>query len=118
MNPTFGAQLDAENVEPGSRLTGRVGWSLPKPPKSVKIHLFWQTSGKGTEDIEIVDKKSWEHPTAQGLEPFAFDLPIEPYSFSGRLITVRWGVETVIGNQTHTAFFTMAPGGDEIHLGK
>lgn len=113
----LGVKIEADRYEPGGKLSGQVGWSLDPAPRRIEVNLFWQTSGKGTEDLEVVDTFTLDRPAAQGLEPFEFTLPIMPYSFSGRLITLRWGVEAVADKTSHSAFFTLAPGGEEIRLG-
>ncbi len=40
---------------PGETLSGRVVWRLEDDAEAVELRLFWYTSGKGTEDVEIVD---------------------------------------------------------------
>jgi hypothetical protein len=46
-------------------------------------------------------------------------LPLAPYSFSGKLISLIWGLELVLEPSQETARFefTLSPTGEEIMLG-
>ena len=111
MSGQIGVQLNETSVSPGETISGRAGWQLEKEPKSVSIRLFWRTLGKGTEDVELVNEVVLERPGAQNLHDFCFELPVEPYSFDGRLVSVKWAVEAVAGKQSGSAEFVMAPDG-------
>lgn len=80
--------------EPGETIRGRAEWSFEQVQKSLEIHLVWYTSGKGTDDIEIVEAIQLD-PALNGSKDFAFRLPDSPYSFSGKLISLSWAVEFV-----------------------
>ena len=90
-------QVDYDNTEftPGDTISGTLAWNSPAGTKNVAIRLFWFTSGRGTQDIELIDELTWPvSPTApsQGSEKFAFTLPNEPYSFSGQIISLTWAL--------------------------
>ena len=80
---------------PGDNVSGRVVWHLDAPAEAVELRLFWHTSGKGTEDVEIVDELRIDAAGTSGERSFAFLLPLGPYSFSGSLITLAWALELV-----------------------
>jgi hypothetical protein len=40
---------------------------------------------------------------ASGEKPFRFRLPHEPFSFSGRLITLTWALEAIVSGAQETA---------------
>lgn len=79
-------------VAPGGHIQGEVLWDLEEDPEEVTLSLGWWTSGKGTRDEEIVDSLQWGDLRI-GKERFSFHMPAGPYSFSGKLISVEWGLE-------------------------
>ena len=80
---------------PGETISGRAVWRFDAPPDAVEIRLFWHTSGKGTEDVEIVHRVRFDDGSPHGEREFSFTIPAGPYSFSGSLITLSWGLELV-----------------------
>jgi hypothetical protein len=82
--------------EPGSTVAGTVSWATDEEADAVELRLFWYTSGKGTEEVELVDRLRMAKPGRHGERNFSFRLPQRPYSFSGRLITLHWGLELVL----------------------
>ena len=90
---------------------GEVSWQLDAAPKSAELRLLWRTSGRGSPDVGIVESVTFENPQATETRPFVFTLPEGPYSFSGALITLRWGLELVTdpGDQTACVDFVVAP---------
>ncbi len=103
---------------PGGQITGRVVWQLDEPPEAVELRLFWHTSGKGTEDVEIIDVQPFEGTGPHGEGAFAFTLPLGPYSFSGSLITLAWSLELVAlpGGETERLDIVVAPTPVEVRL--
>ncbi len=93
-------------------LTGT--WALPVAPGSIEARLFWYTQGKGTEDVGVVEMQRVDIPTAKGDRTLKFALPAAPYSFSGKLISVRWAVELVADREVARWEFTMSPSGAEV----
>ena len=94
---TLRIDLDGEGSWrlPGTALTGRVSWDLEATPNDIALRLFWFTSGKGTEDVTIVEEQRLEPDSRSGERAFALRLPAGPYSFSGSLITLSWALELV-----------------------
>lgn len=86
--------LNQKTFKPNTRVKGTVTWQLAKAPKEVAVRLFWYTQGKGTEDLQIVDQVSLG-ADLQGQAGFDLTLPEGPYTFSGKLISLIWGVEAV-----------------------
>ena len=82
-------------VRPGDTLTGTATWELDDEPEAVEVRLFWFTSGKGTRDVVVVDRRRIERPERHGSRAFRFQLPEGPVSFTGKLITLSWAVELV-----------------------
>ncbi|MBI9077455.1 MAG: hypothetical protein JEZ02_18760 [Desulfatibacillum sp.] len=113
-------QLEEDRTifKPGESLTGRASWYLEKEPKAARVRLFWYTMGKGTEDSQVADVVIFDKPMQQDNRSFRFTLPIAPYSFSGTLISLKWGVELDIkGNkEVCTKEFALTPFEKEIIL--
>ena len=104
---------------PGEALSGTASWSLDAPPRGMEVRLFWYTEGKGTQDVGLVDTVRFEGPMPSDRRDFQFVLPLQPYSFSGRLISLRWAVEVVAepGSDAQRLDLTVSPTGEEILLG-
>jgi hypothetical protein len=103
---------------PGDSLTGIASWNLPKPPREIELRLFWYTRGKGTSDVQVVHSIPIANPPSQDRHRFAFSLPDGPYSFSGTLISLAWGIEIVAEpkDRAERVEIVCAPGGREILL--
>lgn len=112
-------EIRETGMKPGETLQGRAAWNLVVPPGKLEIRLFWYTRGRGTRDVEVVERRIVAHPAVAGEEAFAFHLPDGPYSFSGKLISVTWAVELVADEETigERAEFILAPDRREILLG-
>jgi len=103
---------------PGDEVTGTVHWRLDEAPESVSLRLFWQTQGRGDSDVDVVEEKVVETPGADDRRPFRFRLPEGPYTFSGQLISLLWGLELVAepaGALAHVEI-TVSPTGGEVVL--
>jgi len=103
---------------PKSKLTGVAEWQLDHEVRAVEVRLIWFTQGKGTQDVQIVDRRRWETPVMMGSERFEFQLPEGPQSFSGTLISLTWALELVIekGKETQRVEFFLSPFDAEIDL--
>jgi hypothetical protein len=105
-------------VEPRSEISGTVHWTLPATPSSIHTRLFWYTEGKGDRDLSVVEETTTQTSSASGSLRFRFRLPEGPYSFSGTLISLIWGIEAVAapGGTTGRAELTVGPGGREARI--
>ena len=103
---------------PGDSISGRVAWTLDAEPEALELRLFWHTSGKGTEDVEIVDDLRIEAVGSSGERSFSFRLPLGPYSFSGSLITLAWSLELMAfpGGEIERVELVVAPTPVELRL--
>jgi hypothetical protein len=81
---------------PGEQVRGVCSWDLDREAGAVEVRLFWHTEGKGTTDVAIADGARFEAAGLRGQHEFAFRLPEGPYSFSGKLISLMWGLEGVV----------------------
>jgi hypothetical protein len=103
---------------PGEELTGTATWKLDQPPRAVELRVFWFTRGWGTEDAGVVETVRFDHPLPEEARPFRLQLPASPYSFSGKLISLRWALELVAqpSKAVVRQEITIAPGGEEVVL--
>ena len=88
---------DHEVLPPGSRAKGEVRWDLDTVPPSGEIRLCWYTHGFGDRDAGIAGTKPIEVTAAKGRQAFEFVLPDGPLSFTGKLVSLVWSVELVVG---------------------
>lgn len=105
---------------PGERIEVTVLWAFARVPGTIDVRLFWITRGKGTEDVEIVERSAIRAVASAGEERCVFVLPEAPWSFSGKLISLVWGVEAVVASPERAARceFVLAPDAAEISLGE
>ncbi|HWI59581.1 MAG TPA: hypothetical protein VNZ22_20300 [Bacillota bacterium] len=104
--------------EPGEELVGTAHWKLEEPPRAVELRLFWFTRGKGTEDAGVIETRRFDRPSREETHSFRLRLPQEPYSFSGKLISLVWALELVAepSKAVTRLEIIMAPGQREVRL--
>lgn len=116
----LGIELDEGRTvyRPGDSVRGTATWKLDEPPDSIEVRLGWYTEGKGTTDAAIVHTLHEDRPGRTGSNPFEFELPAGPYSFSGSLITLAWTVEIAIepAGDHESVTIMVSPTDDEIAL--
>lgn len=111
---------DNRAFKPGETLALTALWALPTKPASLEVRLFWYTRGKGTEDVGLIASEQIHVTATAGESSVRFTLPVAPYSFSGKLISLSWAAELVAepGSRATRLEFTLSPTGAEILLGK
>lgn len=108
-----------QELVPGQKIDGRVGWQLDDAPKRASLRLFWYTEGRGNQDVGIVEEEEFDPVRASHDEEYRFTLPGSPYSFSGSLISLRWAIELVIdrGKKVERIELLVSPWVEEVKLG-
>jgi hypothetical protein len=103
---------------PGEPLSGRAAWRVDDQPTSAELRLFWYTSGKGTQDVGVVNTMTFASPRADDHRDFTFPLPREPYSFSGTLISLIWAIELIVepGGHVERQEIVLSASGQEVVL--
>jgi len=103
---------------PGETLEGVAFWDLPELPRAIEVRLYWRTQGKGISDVEVVQAVRFDRIAAQDRRPFRMTLPPSPYSVSGILVSILWGVEIVAEPTVQGANveIVLSPTGEEIRL--
>ena len=107
------------SYRPGEPLSGRVTWRVDEPPESAELKLFWYTSGKGTQDVGVVQTMTFASPRKDDHRDFTLPLPREPYSFSGTLISLIWAIELIVepGEHVEREQIVLSSTGEEVELG-
>ncbi|MBI3854418.1 MAG: hypothetical protein HY293_01870 [Planctomycetes bacterium] len=103
---------------PGETLEGVAFWELDAAPKTIEVRLYWQTQGKGTVDLEVVRTARFDGAGARDRRAFHLTIPPSPYSVSGTLVSIVWGVELVAEPKGDAANIeiTVSPTGEEVRL--
>lgn len=111
-------KADREIFAPGEEIEGQADWQLASPPERIYLRLFWFTRGKGTEDVAVVSESVFDHPGVTGTRTFKIPVPMSPYSFSGRLVSLIWALELTVkgADPTVTKEIVISPYGHEIDL--
>jgi hypothetical protein len=111
---------DRRGYKSGETIGGRVTWQVDAPPQSAELRLFWYTSGKGTQDVENVGSVVFQTPQVNDERSFSLALPRQPYSFSGKLISLVWALELIVepGSNVERQEFVMSASGTEVVLGE
>lgn len=108
-----------KNFAPGDTITGEVHWDgLPADVDSViTVELAFHTEGKGTSQREVYEEREWTIASADGKQSFTFEAPAWPWSFSGKLVAIVWGLDAWNGDDHAQNFpVTISPGGEEMKL--
>ncbi len=114
---------------PGQPIEVEARWWLREPAETIELRLVWYTSGRGDQDVEIVEVRrllgaaqgapaNYYGQGQTGSRTVQLELPPEPYSFSGQLITLTWALELVVdeGRASTRRDIVSAPGGTEVRL--
>lgn len=103
---------------PGETIEGVAFWELAQAPQWIEVRLFWQTRGKGTVDLEAVRVQRFTDIALQDRRPFRLALPAGPFSVSGKLVSIVWGIEVVSEPHGESANveLVVSPTGEEIRL--
>lgn len=112
-------ELVEVGVAPGGAIQGRVMWDRRElHPKQVEVPLGWHTAGAGDKDESAPLVERFEIGAGVGEIEFSFRAPDGPYSFSGKLLSIVWTVEAVVGTQSVRVPVVIGPGGRELVVGR
>jgi hypothetical protein len=101
---------------PGGFVEGDAGWELSDPAESLELKLCWTTDARvGHGDPVDARKETIENPGAEGRRKFRLELPEGPWSFEGKLFSLKWFVELSQGDHHYgRAEFVLSPTGKPI----
>src|SRR5437868_2644893 len=102
--------------DPGEEIEVELQWELDDPATAVELRVVWSTAGKGTTDIQVVKVERIEEPSVRETRRLKLTLPRSPYSYSGKLISIVWGLELVVLPQEESARMevVIGPGRKEV----
>jgi hypothetical protein len=105
---------------PGETIEGVAFWEFPQLPQVLELRLFWRTQGKGMVDHQVVTTVGFDGAKPTDRRPFRFPLPLSPYSVSGILVSIVWGLELVAEPNGGSASveIVLSPTGEEVRLEK
>lgn len=107
--------LDSTAIEPGGTISGRVTW--PGAGSTLVVALGWVTRGKGDKDTDEVTATTI--PVAGQTEArFTLTAPFQPFTFSGKLISIVYYVTAKVGIGEAKVEIVIAPGGKEVVLAR
>lgn len=129
--PVIDLTLSATEYRPGDTLSGRfrIVPHLPPHTTSVELSVLWLTTRKRMSRIEkelagpigVIGYQAWtaERGTLAelgGEYPFAFPLPIAPWTYVGVLLRIQWLVRVRLrfesgADQVLEVAFTLTPRG-------
>lgn len=109
---------DMTQFDPGAEIAVEATWELDEIPDHLEVRLVWHTTGKGDRDLKQVKTVTISSSTPSGRELVTLSLPWGPYSFSGKLISLIWGIELVAlpSEDSTRRVITVAPQGQEVLL--
>jgi hypothetical protein len=104
---------------PGEDIAITLAWSESAAPAWLEARLFWYTEGKGTQDVGVALRERIDAPGPSGQRTWRMRAPDQPWSCSGRLVSVRWALELVSADDRPVVRrdLVIAPAGSEITLG-
>ena len=82
-------------ASPDGHVAGEVAWNLLEKPDLFELRLFWFTAGRGTLDVEVVDRLRLDDVDLRGRRAFDLNLPHAPRPFAGKLVAITWALELV-----------------------
>ena len=80
---------------PGEEVEVDLAWEFDEAPEAVELRLVWNTAGKGTTDVRVVQTERFDEPSPRDRRRKTLTLPRSPYSFSGKLVSIVWALELV-----------------------
>jgi hypothetical protein len=104
---------------PGDEIEVDVRWELDEAPQAVELRLVWSTAGKGTTDVRVVRTERIDEPSASEQRRMTLKLPHAPYSFSGKLVAIVWGLELIALPKEESARLeiVIGPNSEEVRHG-
>lgn len=86
--------IERKDLQPYETVTGTVSWDLDDQPRDLELRLCWFSRDDGMQESKTIRSLKLDDVT-RGERTFSFELPSEPWSMRGQLITLVWGIELV-----------------------
>ncbi|MBM3970787.1 MAG: hypothetical protein FJ302_13160 [Planctomycetes bacterium] len=109
---------DRSDFEPMETISVEAQWELDSEPDSLQLRVVWNTSGKGDTNISTKKIITIDSPGAADSRRLDVELPAEPYSFSGKYVSLIWALELIAQplNESCRREITIGPGRREVLL--
>ncbi len=119
--------------QPGEMISGIINWNdLKKENWAFETRLLWHTDRRSdtsqkwqplvgrqrARTRKIIAHQQTVATSSKGSRPYMFPAPIGPFSFTGKLLTLRWVVEVETADETYSEPLTLSLTGKEILLQK
>jgi hypothetical protein len=84
---------DTNSFAAGQTVEGTISWKLDEDPENLTLALHWFTKSKAAEQSGMANCIEFHRPGIKGEKDFSFQIPIGPYSFQGRYLSLNWVLE-------------------------
>jgi hypothetical protein len=104
---------------PGDVLEGEASWKLDQPTPALNLKVYWTTDGDSglTDPPVLAHDKTFPISGLEGKQAFHMDLPQGPWSFQGKVFSVRWFVEIGLEEDFRSRTeFVLGPEGRAIRI--
>jgi hypothetical protein len=81
---------------PGEEIRGQFSWKLSEAPEKMELRLCYYTDRSRRREVDLTEVQVFRDFPAEGNQDFLFILPEGPYSFVGKLLSLRWALELVV----------------------
>ena len=79
-------------------------WLCEQKPGRITVSLVWMTRSPELSELHVIDSITYNDLALQGAREFKTKLPVGPYSFSGNLFSLIWGVQALVEPSGHSLF--------------
>ena len=109
---------DTNIFAPGQTMEGTISWKFDEEPQKLTLALHWYTESRAIKQSGMADSIEFERPSIKGSKDFSFEIPMGPYSFQGRLLSLNWVLELApsLGIDLVRQPIAVSPTSQTIHL--
>lgn len=111
---------DTTGIEPGGKLLGRLRWEIvdiSQKKRHIELSIGWKATSESREENQRVDGRTIDIDwNSSGVESFDFELPENPFSFKGQLISLQWFIEAALDDAIVQKEFVLSPTGETLIL--
>lgn len=113
--------LSQHAFSPGETVSVNVSLdsSTTKIPKYIMVRLKWFTEGEGDHAIQVITEERITAPHISEIYSFNFILPLFPWSYEGKLFSIKWCIEAAPDKGvTEKIVIVNAPHGEIVRVQK
>lgn len=79
----------------GETLRGTVAWKLPSVPEKIHFSLEWLTDAEYEPEYCPLVEIEFPAGAKSGQQSFELELPLGPFSYEGKLFSIKWYLKAV-----------------------